>query len=418
VPPEPPRHGRGRRTRRFRQTQRGGMRALFQGGTAFHFHGRPSEVGCPAARVGCVSIVLFVAARALPSCSTMRPRRCASRLNLYRVLGVSPSATTAEIRRAHHRLALRYHPDRSPNQRQAAEERIKEINAAASVLRDPGERAAYDASLATTPPTSSPAPPSEPIPTPRAATAPDQDWPDARASWPTCGTPSPSPPWAEPVDFELRPDPQPQPLHVLLAIVMGAVFSLTGFCPGGKTTRSALPPPSSYSWVQPWTPPTSFVPSPELQILPASLTLEDWKNLQADLDRLSRLPKAKPHRRRPSIPATAGPRDLPQQAWPPRAKRAVDWRAFERAFAPEGKAPVEDRNSDKGDDFVDPWDPPSAHGTQNGSGSTPGVGSGGGPPSLVRTASIRRANRSGSISNSVARPARSRRLGFCLSKYF
>jgi len=61
----------------------------------------------------------------------------------YRLLGISPAATTAELRSAYRKLALQHHPDRNPGD-PGAEERFKQINAAYQVLSDPVERAAYD----------------------------------------------------------------------------------------------------------------------------------------------------------------------------------------------------------------------------------------------------------------------------------
>ncbi len=61
----------------------------------------------------------------------------------YEVLGVSRTATTEEIKRAYRKLAIRFHPDKNPDDPQA-EERFKEASEAYAVLSDPEKRAAYD----------------------------------------------------------------------------------------------------------------------------------------------------------------------------------------------------------------------------------------------------------------------------------
>jgi molecular chaperone DnaJ len=62
--------------------------------------------------------------------------------DLYEVLGVSPAATTAELRRAYRRLALQYHPDRAGPQ---SAPRFAQIAEAYRMLADPTARTAYDA---------------------------------------------------------------------------------------------------------------------------------------------------------------------------------------------------------------------------------------------------------------------------------
>ena len=59
----------------------------------------------------------------------------------YAILEVSPTATTAEIKRSYRRLARLHHPDLN---KQAQDTHIKRLNEAYKVLRDPVKRAAYD----------------------------------------------------------------------------------------------------------------------------------------------------------------------------------------------------------------------------------------------------------------------------------
>ena len=61
----------------------------------------------------------------------------------YEVLGVSRRADEEEIKKSYRKLALKFHPDRNPNNK-AAEESFKEIGEAYEILSDPQSRAAYD----------------------------------------------------------------------------------------------------------------------------------------------------------------------------------------------------------------------------------------------------------------------------------
>lgn len=69
--------------------------------------------------------------------------------DLYKVIGVDKSATQDEIKKAYRNLAFKYHPDRNEGSKEA-EEKLKEINAAYSVLGDPVQRRQYDSSSYTT----------------------------------------------------------------------------------------------------------------------------------------------------------------------------------------------------------------------------------------------------------------------------
>lgn len=61
----------------------------------------------------------------------------------YEILGVSRDASETDIKKAFRQLALKYHPDRNPDDK-ASEDKFKEINEAYSCLIDPQKRANYD----------------------------------------------------------------------------------------------------------------------------------------------------------------------------------------------------------------------------------------------------------------------------------
>jgi hypothetical protein len=65
---------------------------------------------------------------------------------LYEDLGVKPQATEAEIKKAYHALALKFHPDKNPGNKEA-EAKFKLIGAAYGILSDPVERRKYDLTL-------------------------------------------------------------------------------------------------------------------------------------------------------------------------------------------------------------------------------------------------------------------------------
>ncbi|XP_020483480.1 dnaJ (Hsp40) homolog, subfamily C, member 5 gamma b isoform X1 [Labrus bergylta] len=74
-----------------------------------------------------------------------RPQRKMSTAgdSLYKVLGLEKGATPEEIKKTYRKLALRHHPDKNPDNPEAAE-KFKEINNANSILSDENKRKIYD----------------------------------------------------------------------------------------------------------------------------------------------------------------------------------------------------------------------------------------------------------------------------------
>lgn len=66
-----------------------------------------------------------------------------SKRDYYEILGVSKTADAAEIKKAYRKVALKFHPDRNPDDKQA-EENFKEAAEAYEVLSDENKRARYD----------------------------------------------------------------------------------------------------------------------------------------------------------------------------------------------------------------------------------------------------------------------------------
>ena len=67
----------------------------------------------------------------------------AQKRDYYEVLGVSKTATEDEIKKAYRQIAIKYHPDRNPGDKEA-EEKFKEAAEAYNVLHDPAQRQQYD----------------------------------------------------------------------------------------------------------------------------------------------------------------------------------------------------------------------------------------------------------------------------------
>ena len=66
-----------------------------------------------------------------------------SQADLYQTLGVARDASADELKKAYRKLAVKYHPDKNPGDKEA-EAKFKEISSAYDILKDPEKRAAYD----------------------------------------------------------------------------------------------------------------------------------------------------------------------------------------------------------------------------------------------------------------------------------
>jgi len=65
-------------------------------------------------------------------------------LDYYKVLGLKKGASPTDVKKAYHQLALKYHPDKNPNNKEEAEKKFKEVSEAYDVLSDEKKRQVYD----------------------------------------------------------------------------------------------------------------------------------------------------------------------------------------------------------------------------------------------------------------------------------
>ncbi|KAJ9590434.1 hypothetical protein L9F63_016521, partial [Diploptera punctata] len=68
-------------------------------------------------------------------------------VDYYGILEVSRNASNPEIKKAYRRLALKWHPDKNPDNLDEANKKFKEISEAYEVLSDDSKRRVYDARL-------------------------------------------------------------------------------------------------------------------------------------------------------------------------------------------------------------------------------------------------------------------------------
>ncbi|ETB62807.1 hypothetical protein, variant [Plasmodium yoelii 17X] len=74
-------------------------------------------------------------------------RRFFASRNFYDILNVKKSSSKNEIKQAYRKLALKYHPDRNPNNRTESEQKFREITEAYETLSDDNKKSIYDSQL-------------------------------------------------------------------------------------------------------------------------------------------------------------------------------------------------------------------------------------------------------------------------------
>ncbi|NXK03039.1 DNJB8 protein, partial [Herpetotheres cachinnans] len=68
-------------------------------------------------------------------------------VDYYKVLGLQKSASQDDVKKSYHKLALKWHPDKNPSNKEEAEKKFKAVAEAYKVLSDPQKRLLYDRSV-------------------------------------------------------------------------------------------------------------------------------------------------------------------------------------------------------------------------------------------------------------------------------
>ncbi|NXD47358.1 dnaJ homolog subfamily B member 8 [Corvus cornix cornix] len=68
-------------------------------------------------------------------------------VDYYKILELQEDASQDDIKKSYHKLALKWHPDKNPRNKEEAEKKFKEIVEAYEILSDPQKRSLYDKSV-------------------------------------------------------------------------------------------------------------------------------------------------------------------------------------------------------------------------------------------------------------------------------